>query len=79
MAEYSTRQAAEKLGLSMSTLNLYIAEMKVPTPPLRRVGGVRVRLWNDKVIDNVRKILPKIANGRKTKHKKKASKTRKKK
>jgi len=32
--------------------------------------GMRVRLWTDEDIENVRKILPKIANGRKTRYQK---------
>jgi hypothetical protein len=69
----STRGAAKKLGLSFTSLNRYIAAKKIPLPPLVRVGGVRVRLWSDKDIAKVQTILPKLKNGRKTRHKKKAS------
>lgn len=69
----STRDAAKKLGLSFTSLNRYIAAKKIPLPPLVRVGGVRVRLWNDKNIAKVQAILPKLMNGRKTRYKKKAS------
>ena len=70
MSEYSTREAAQRLGLTHITLKRYIATGKVPIPAVTRVGGVRVRLWNDKDIELVRAILPKIKNGRKTRHSK---------
>jgi predicted DNA-binding transcriptional regulator AlpA len=75
MNHRSTREAAKKLGLSLMTIQRYIADRKFDAPPLQRVGGVRVRLWSDKDIERIRKILPKIANGRKTRYKKKGSKT----
>jgi predicted DNA-binding transcriptional regulator AlpA len=65
----STRDAAKKLGLSFTSLNRYIAAKKIPFPPLVRVGGVRVRLWSDKDIVEVRSVLPKIKNGRKLRYK----------
>jgi hypothetical protein len=71
---YSTRQAAKKLGIDLRSLNRYIAAKKVPAPRLTRVGGVKVRLWADKDIANVRKILPSIQNGRKTRYTKQRTK-----
>jgi predicted DNA-binding transcriptional regulator AlpA len=70
MAHYSTPQAAKKLGLSLITLNRYIAAKKIPVPSVTVVGPVRVRLWSDKDIERVRALLPKIANGRKTRYSK---------
>lgn len=78
MIGYSTREAAGQLGLSLSTLNKYIALKQIPLPRLTRVGGVRVRLWSKADIDRVREVLPKIANGRKTRHKKAKAQTKKK-
>ena len=66
---YSTPQAAKKLGISLMTLNRYIAAKKIPLPPVR-LGGVRVRLWSEAEIETVRQLLPKIANGRKTRYSK---------
>jgi DNA-binding transcriptional MerR regulator len=77
--QYSTRQAASKLGLSLATLNKYIALKQIPEPPVTKVAGMRVRLWSDADIERVRKILPKIANGRKTRHQKDKAQTKKKK
>jgi predicted transcriptional regulator len=79
MSGYSTRDAARKLGISKTALNRYIAAQKVPAPAAQIIGGVEVRSWDDSDIERVREILPKIANGRKTRHKKKAKKTGKRK
>ena len=68
---YSTVQAAKKLGLSMMTMHRYIVGKKIPSPPMQLVGNVRVRLWTDRDIQRVRALLPKIANGRKTRYQKK--------
>lgn len=68
MASYSSREAAQKLGLSLITLKRYIAAKKIPLPPVTRVGGVRVRLWTESDIERVRELLPKIQNGRKTQY-----------
>jgi DNA-binding transcriptional MerR regulator len=72
MIFYSTGEAAKKIGVSLITLKRYIAAKKIPLPP-PRVGGVRVRLWSEEDIQNVRQLLPNIANGRKTRYKKKQS------
>jgi transposase len=64
---YSTGEAAKKIGVSLITLKRYIAAKKIPLPPLR-VGGLRVRLWSEEDIQNVRQLLPRIANGRKTRY-----------
>jgi predicted DNA-binding transcriptional regulator AlpA len=68
---YSTREAAKKLGISFASINRYIADKKIPLPPVVKVGGVSVRLWSDADIERVRALLPKIANGRKTRWQKK--------
>lgn len=75
MPSYSTREAAKKIGIGFSTLSKYIAQGVIPLPPVTRVGGVRVRLWTDAGIERVRKLLPKIANGRKTRYQKKKTKS----
>ena len=70
MGQYSTNQAAKKLGLSIMSLHRYMKAKKIPVPKLQQVGGVKVRFWGDDDIENVRKLLPKIANGRKTRYQK---------
>ena len=63
----STPDAAKELGIHAITLHRYISAKKVPAPEIQRVGRIKVRLWSRKDIDRVRKLLPKIRNGRKKK------------
>ena len=65
MRKFSTREAAKKLGLSPIALSRYIALGKVPSPEVISTGRHTLHLWTEEQIENVRKILPKIANGRK--------------
>jgi predicted DNA-binding transcriptional regulator AlpA len=79
MDSYSTRQAAKQLGLPLTTLARYVAKGKVPMPKAVRLGGMRVHLWSKADIERVRAILPKIADGRKTRYQSQGKKqTRKK-
>jgi hypothetical protein len=79
MATFSTRQAAKMLGLSATALSRYIALGKISAPNLVQLGGDRVvHAWTDHDIERVRKLLPKIKNGRKTRYKKELEKRRKK-
>jgi hypothetical protein len=64
MSDVSTREAAGKLGISLISLQRYIAAKKITAPKLQRIGGVRIRLWTDQDIKRVRKELPGIKNGR---------------
>lgn len=70
MLTFSTRQAAKKLGLDATTLSRYIAAKKVPAPKTVQLGGIRVHAWSERDIARVRKLLPKIKNGRKLRYKK---------
>jgi predicted DNA-binding transcriptional regulator AlpA len=72
MATFSTRQAAKQLGISFTSLDRYIAAKKVPAPKAVRIGEWNVRAWTEEDIQRVRALLPKIANGRKTRYKKKS-------
>lgn len=56
---YSTKQAAPKIGVSWITLQRYVTSGKLAVPPLQKVGGVTVRLWNDRDINRVKKQLEK--------------------
>src|SRR5215472_9245677 len=73
MADYSTRQAAARLGISHSVLSKYIVTGKIPAPRSATAGGMTIHLWTDEDIEKVRRLLPKIKNGRKTRYKKKHS------
>lgn len=68
MKSYSTREAAKLLGVSMATINRYIVAGTIAIPPLTKVGGVTVRLWNDKDIAKAKKIVAKFTDGRRTRH-----------
>jgi predicted site-specific integrase-resolvase len=70
MVKHSTREAAKKLGVSYETLAHYIAAGKVPAPEIVTVGRRVVHMWTDAEIEHVRQLLPKIANGRKTRYSK---------
>ena len=64
MKAVSTREAAGKLGISLISLQRYIAAKKITPPKLRALGSVRVRLWTERDIKRVRKELSGIKNGR---------------
>jgi predicted DNA-binding transcriptional regulator AlpA len=66
----TTRQAAKRLGIGAKTLSNYIAVKKVPAPEVIKFGKFVVHAWTEAEIEHVRKLLPKIANGRKTRYKK---------
>jgi hypothetical protein len=75
MRRFTTTQAAKLLGIHTDTLAHYVAVGKVPAPEIIPVGtGQRVvHLWTEVEIEHVRQLLPKIANGRKTRHKKQSA------
>ncbi len=52
------------------TLSRYILMGKVAAPPETMAGGIRMRLWSESDIDRLKEVLPKIANGRKTRYEK---------
>jgi len=44
MKGLSTREAAEKLGVTLLTLQRHVSAETVDAPPLQKIGGVSVRL-----------------------------------
>ena len=64
---YSTREAAEKVGVTFLTFQRHVFRKTFPVPPLQKVGGVSVRLWSDRDIEKARKALAKVKKGRKKK------------
>jgi predicted DNA-binding transcriptional regulator AlpA len=70
MKTFSTSQAAKKLGLQVGTLARYIAVGKLPAPTILKVGTASLHAWTEEEIEGARKLLPKIANGRKTRYQK---------
>jgi len=73
MTRYSTREAAKILGIDHSTLANYLAVEKVPLPETVKHGNRIIHIWTEEEIEHVRKLLPKIANGRKTRYKKQSA------
>ncbi len=76
MVKLSTTRAAKKLGISPIALSRYVAKGKVPAPEIVKLGQSSIHLWTEEEIENVRKLLPKIANGRKTRHQKQKAQAR---
>jgi predicted site-specific integrase-resolvase len=70
MITFSTNQVAQRLGIATKTLSRYIAQGKVPAPQIMEVGGSTIHIWTEAEIEKLRKLLPKIANGRKTRYQK---------
>jgi hypothetical protein len=70
MNTYSTRQAAKRLAITGVSLAHYIKVGKVPAPQIMNVGGRNIHVWTEQEIEHVRKLLPKIGNGRKTRYQK---------
>lgn len=62
----SSNQAAKRLGVAVSTLSRYISSRKIPAPKTVMAGDLEVYSWTEEEIERVRLLLPKIANGRKT-------------
>ena len=70
MGLYSTSEAAKRLGIGLKTLARYIENKKVPPPQFIKAGNSVHHAWTDAEIEHVRQLLPKIANGRKTRYSK---------
>lgn len=54
---FSTAQAAKMLGFQRTYLQALIRERKIKAPKLQRFGGVSVRLWTARDVENARKAL----------------------
>jgi predicted transcriptional regulator len=70
MKTFSTQEAARELGLTGATLSRYISSGKVSSPRKATSGGMTIHFWTEEEIEHVRQLLPKIANGRKTRYQK---------
>jgi hypothetical protein len=53
-----------------SALSRYISSGKVPAPKMVTAGGMTMHLWTNEDVEKVRKLLPNIPDGRKTRYKK---------
>jgi hypothetical protein len=65
--QFSTREAAKKLGVTILTLQRHVTAETVEAPPIVMVGGVKVRLWSNRDIEKARKVLAGMKPGRKKK------------
>ncbi|MBZ5533201.1 MAG: hypothetical protein LAO20_17360 [Acidobacteriia bacterium] len=68
MKKISTTKAAKALGISPIALSRYIASGKLPAPEIVKLGQRSIHLWTESDIEQARQLLPKIANGRKTRY-----------
>jgi excisionase family DNA binding protein len=67
VVRYTTKQAADKLGVHRVTLQNKIAKGSVPAPKMESIGGGSVRLWTSRDIEKARKVLAGVKLGRKRK------------
>lgn len=70
MDRFTTNEAAKHLGLTATSLVRYMKAGKIPMPEVIKAGKSTVHAWTEEDIERVRQILPKIANGRKTRYQK---------
>ena len=71
---FSSKQVAKKLGIDAATLSRYISAGKLPTPQTATAGGMTIYQWTEEDVKRAQEMLPKIANGRKTRHQRKKKK-----
>ena len=55
MKTYSTADVAALLDISWDTLHRWMREEKIPVPAARALGKIRVRLWTEHDVAEVRK------------------------
>ncbi len=72
MSTCSTREAAKRLGMSGVALGRLMKTGKVPPPAQSiTVGNRNIHAWTEMDIERVRQVLPRLADGRTTRHWKK--------
>jgi excisionase family DNA binding protein len=59
MKACSSREAARRLGISLMTLQRYIAAKKISAPRVQSLGEVRVRLWTARDLERVKRQIEK--------------------
>lgn len=55
MRTYSTAKVAKILGVGTETIYRWMHEGKVPTPSLKSLGGMRIRLWSEDDLRSAKK------------------------
>jgi hypothetical protein len=69
MKTYSTREAADILGIALVTLQGHVRKGTFPVPPLVDIHGGVIRLWSDADLRRARKVLATIKRGPKPRQK----------
>ena len=54
MKTYSTVEVARIVGVTSATLHRWIREKRVAAPPLETLGKMRIRIWSEADIENVK-------------------------
>lgn len=54
---FTMKEAADKIGIALPTLRQYITRRILLSPPMVKVGNVKMRLWNEEEISRARSIL----------------------
>ncbi len=57
MRQYTTNEAAAKLGVHRTTLQRWIAAKRIPAPEIQSIGGGLFRLWTEQDIKRARKAI----------------------
>ncbi len=70
LVHHTSNQVARMLGLPVTTLSTYINNGKIPRPKSVTSGRMTIYLWTEDDIERVRELLPKLPDGRKTRHRK---------
>jgi predicted DNA-binding transcriptional regulator AlpA len=55
MSERSISEVAREIVVQRATLYEWIRKRKIPTPRLRMVSGVRLRVWTDREVEEIKK------------------------
>jgi MerR HTH family regulatory protein len=55
MKTYSTIQVAKILEIGTDTLHRWMREKRVPSPQLKLVGGMSIRLWSEDDLGKAKK------------------------
>ncbi len=55
MKTYSTAKVVKLLGIGSETLYRWMHEGKIPTPPLKCLADMKVRLWSEDDLEVVKK------------------------
>ena len=55
MQTHSTAKVLKLVGIGAETLYRWMHEGKIPRPPLQTLAGMKVRLWSDDDVNEIKK------------------------